>query len=233
MTGIRAERVKHDTPARPPRWGLGRRLSGGHLAMLLAGLIAAAANYALLRGDGATVTVLVAARDVTVGEVITAGSIRPASLRIDEDLAARLLRPDEAADYVGAVAAAPLAAGDPVRRSDLRPAAAGTGGLRSMSIPVERAHAAGGHIDPGDRVDVVAVRDGTARYVLAGAQVLAVTRGGEGALEGLDRFAVTVAVDGHGALCVAEALATGGVEVLVSTGAEPVEATACAGAGVR
>lgn len=224
MTGTGTAQTPNVPAAVRRRW-LGR-LSGGHVAMLLAGLVAATANYALLRGDDDTTPVVVAARAVSAGETVTSDLFRTVGVPLDSDLAARVLTPDDLDALAGAVTAAPLVAGDPVRRSDLRPAAA-AGGLRRMSIPVERVHAAGGDIEPGDRVDVVAVSDGAARYVLAGVEVLAVTRGGEGALEGLDRFAVTVAVDGDRALCVAEALTAGAIEVLVSTGARPVEAAAC------
>ncbi|HXF36785.1 MAG TPA: RcpC/CpaB family pilus assembly protein [Actinomycetota bacterium] len=119
------------------------------------------------------------------------------------------------------VAATTIRAGDLVSRSDLRPSAA-PGGLGVMSIPVEREHAVGGALAPGDRVDVIEVRDGGARYLLRGAEVLAVgSRDGRGFVEGsIGAFSVTIAVDPQAALDIARAIREAGVEIVRTTGVQ-------------
>jgi Flp pilus assembly protein CpaB len=99
-------------------------------------------------------------------------------------------------------------------------------GLRSMSIPVAREHAAGGQLRPGDRVDVIDIVDGEAIYAVTGAEVVTVGTERTGTLDATTRsFHVVVAVDGDEALRLTAALADEQLEVVRSTGAAPVEAT--------
>lgn len=216
--------VEH--PPGPPRRRLGGRVSTGHVVLVVAGLVAGLANYAVLRGADDTVQVLVASRDLAAGEIVEAGLFRPVRAGLDGDLLDRVLRPGDLEAHAGSVIAAAIPAGAPLRPSDLR-SPAGPGGTRRMSLAVDLSHAAGGAIRAGDRVDVIAVREGRAVYVVGGAEVVAVDRGGQGALAGLDRFAISIAVDAEAALCLAEAMETGSIEVVLSTGAAPVEATGC------
>ncbi len=94
-----------------------------------------------------------------------------------------------------------------------------------MSIPVPREKAVGGGLRVGDRVDVIDVVDGEAAFVMADAQVVSVssaaTSGGITSGAAGDFF-VVVEVDARQALAVAEALADGKVDVVRSTGAEPI-----------
>ena len=94
-----------------------------------------------------------------------------------------------------------------------------------MSLPIPAEHAVGGRLVAGDRVDVIAVRDGRATYLVTAAPVLAVPDGDARAgLGALRAFAVTLAVDDAEALRLAAALRTDDLEVIRSTGAPPVAA---------
>lgn len=84
----------------------------------------------------------------------------------------------------------------------------------------------GGDIAVGDVVDVIDVVDGSPTYVVAGVQVIDVAS--EGSSRGLSGsggpggYFVVVQVDADQALALAGAMEDGGVQVVRSTGAEPV-----------
>jgi Flp pilus assembly protein CpaB len=91
-----------------------------------------------------------------------------------------------------------------------------------MSIPVEAAHAVGGSLAAGDRVDVIQVgEDGQARYVVSGAQVLAANRPDSGVIgAAAGSSSITVAVDARQALKLAAAIRSQRFEIVRSTGAQ-------------
>lgn len=196
------------------------RLSFGHVVMIVSGLLAFLLTFSLLRAREETTPVAVAARDIPAGTPVDARSFRFTEVRVEDDVLATLLRPGELEAVTGWVAASTIRAGDLVSRSDLRPAAA-PGGLGAMSIPVEREHAVGGALAPGDRVDVIEVREGVARYLVQGAEVLAVgSQDRGGFVEGsIGTFSVTIAVDAQAALDIARAIREAGVEIVRTTGA--------------
>lgn len=220
------------TPAthRAPRRRPHRRPSAGHVLMILAGLVAGVANFAVLRASSDTVTVLAAREDIAIGTPITAALLQPVDVRVAGATLELLLRPGAVTDagLSGQVAAVGVPAGALLRTSDLRAAASGEDGLRRMSIPLKRERAVGGAIGPDDRVDVIRVADGVATYLVTDARVLAVGAGTAGGLGAGAAFHVTVAVDAETALCVAAAIATGELSVTLSTGAAPVPADGCA-----
>ena len=74
---------------------------------------------------------------------------------------------------------------------------------------------------PGDLVDLIAVNDDVARFVVSGVRVLSVSGGGSG-VAAVDHH-VVVAVDASQSLAIAEALAKGAVDVIRSTGAPPID----------
>jgi Flp pilus assembly protein CpaB len=208
----------------PPRLGITGRLSSGHLLVLVVALLAFVVNFAVLRAGDDRVRVAVAATDLRPGERVGTASFAFTELRADEALLAGLLPAAALAEVEGHLVTGPLAAGDLIRRSDLQPPSA-PAGQRAMSIPVAPEHAVGGDLAPGDRVDVVEVRGGRARYLVTDAEVLAVASGsGPAGLGGLRAFSVTIAVDEEGALLVAAAIRNGQIELVRATGAAPVEA---------
>lgn len=197
--------------------------------MILAGLVAALANVAAIRAGSSSVPVLVLREDVAIGERITPDQLRAVDARLDPEVLATLVRPElvRAGGLDGQVAVAPLTAGTPLRLADLRPTAAEAPGLRRISIPLRPEAAVGGAIEVDDRVDVIAVDGGRARYLVAGARVLAKASTGGTALGPMSSWYVTVGVDERTALCLAAAIERGGLMLVLSTGQEPAETTPC------
>lgn len=72
---------------------------------------------------------------------------------------------------------------------------------------------------PGDRVDVVAVIDGNARFVAVDLEVMSVSDDSGGAIGATSSYHVVVAVESDDALRLAEALEGGSMEIIRSTGA--------------
>ncbi len=212
-------------PVAPPRrrGSPVARLSRAAALTWLAGTLAFVLSASLLRDRAERVEVLVAARAIPAGTELTTGMVRPIELDADSPLASTLVLADRLRP--GMVVSGVIAEGSPIRTADLVPAAEGDR-LRSMSIQVERAQAVGGDLVAGDRVDVIHVVGGTATYVVSGVQVTDVassqsSRGltGSGAAAG---FFVVVRVDARQSLELARAMEKGGVQVIRSTGAEPV-----------
>lgn len=206
-----------------PRRRRGQRLSAGHVVMVVAALLAVLLNYSVLRARDDTVRVAVAARDIPAGATVPAGALRFAPVRVDDDLLANLLEPADVAALDRWVSAGPLRAGEPVRASDVRLPSAPQS-QRAMSLPVPVHHAVGGALRPGDRVDVIEVRDGDPTYVVTDAEVLDVPAAEQRGIAALEQFSVTLAVDDRTALRLAAALRAGTLDVVRSTGASPVAA---------
>jgi pilus assembly protein CpaB len=204
--------------ARRPWWS---RASAGWILMLAMGLAAFVANLAVLRSADDAALVAVAARDLAAGTVLSAGDLRLVEMDAGPDLLATLLAGDRLGDAEGRVLVGPVEEGALVARSWLREPAAASG-RRAISLPVDPEHAVGGTIVVGDRVDVIAVADEGARYVVVGAEVLAVPDRENRGLAGTAAFYVVIAVDAETALAVSEALHSGAVEVVRSTGAAPL-----------
>lgn len=208
-----------------PRRRLGQRVSAGHVVMVVAALLAVLLNFSVLRARDDTVQVAVAARDIPAGATVPAGAIRYAAVRVDDALLATLVEPGDLADLDGWVAAGPLTAGEPVRASDVR-APSAPRAQRAMSLPVPVQHAVGGALRPGDRIDVIEVRDGAASYVVTDAEVLDVAASEQRGIAALEQFSVTLAVDDRTALRLAAAVRAGTLDVVRSTGAAPVTSEA-------
>ena len=217
-------------PDRPPAVATRRRLAGrlstGHVLMLVVGVLAALANFAVLTAGQHTVGVLATRHQVRAGATLTRDDLRVVDLHADDQTLDGLLRRDELSAATGQVLAADLEAGALVRRSDLRHSV-GADGTRRMSIPVPPERAVGGAISPGDRIDLVRVRDGVPAYLVSGARVVDVADRGQGTLGSLDRFSITIEIDPHQALCVAAAIDDGDLSVLLATGQDPVEVFPC------
>lgn len=214
---MRSEPTRALAPVlRRPWWS---RVSAGTVFMVVAGILAFLTNLVIVRSNDATVLVAVAAADLAPGTSFDPSEhARLVAIDAESELAGTLVGGGAVADLAGAIVARPFAAGEPLVVAGLVDASAPLG-TRAMSIPVDPEKAAGGAIGPGDRVDVIAAGDGVARYVLTGAEVLAVP-GGAGA-DGVrtSRFHVVVAVDADEALAVAGALDGGSIHVIRSTGA--------------
>jgi Flp pilus assembly protein CpaB len=216
-----------DAPRRPARvrrtsrraWN--SRLSAGHAAMLVAGVLGACCTLVALRGADHRVEVLVARADLAPGTVVSANDFH--SVRVNADTAAQatLVRADAAGTLVGRVVTDRVAAGHFLSSSDVQRAGA-TGARRSMSFPIDRAHALDGALVAGDRVDLVAVDTHTnaASYVATNAEVLHVGgNGSHGPLTATNSRTITLAVDPTIALDIASALHGHDLTLVRATGA--------------
>lgn len=193
-----------------------RRWSIGHLAVAVAAILAFVANLAFLRsGDDAT-AVVVAARTIEAGDVVDRDDLTTTMLRADSATLATLLTTPEGLE--GRVARRSLGEGELVGAGDLL--AGPADGLASMSVPIDPAHASGGVLRVGDRVDVVDVdEEGVASYVVRDVPVLAVSQASTGALAGVGNDFLVLGLEEEAVLPVAEAIADGEVDVVVTTGA--------------
>lgn len=202
----------------PRRWRA--RPAGGHVLVVLTGIVALVGNIVVLRAMDDRQEVAVLAAPLEAGAALATADLAWTMIGADDPVLERLVRRAMLPGLRDHVAAYPLAAGAVLRTSDLREPT--TGGRRAMSVPVSAAHAVSGALQPGDRVDVIAVADQRATFVVTAVEVLAVAGRGGGALAVRDDFAVTLAVSPEEALALAQALRAEGLEVVRSTGAEPV-----------
>ncbi|MGI9609883.1 MAG: SAF domain-containing protein [Acidimicrobiia bacterium] len=197
------------------RRSLVSRLSIGHVVMILAGLVAIVLNLAFLRSDTEPISVAVADQAIEAGTVLTDNHIGSVEVGDAGELVQGLLTEDAATPLLGSLLARDIAAGEPIRRSDLRPAGSSLA-LREYSIEVDAAEAAGGSIQGTDVVDIIAVIDNRAFYVAAGLEVVRVKDGGSGG-----DLIIVLSVDDQTALEIASARAAGSIAVVRSTGAPP------------
>ncbi len=191
------------------------RLHGGWVVMVLAGVLAAAANIAVLTGGGPTALVVVVQGDVPPGTPVAALTFREAEVGIDNPAEMNLVTADQLAGALdGLVTAVRLADGSVLRADDLRippddaPAA--------MSVPVEATRAVGGAIAVGDVVDVIAEVDDAVVVVVDGADVLDVIAPTSGLGAAGTGHALTLAVTDEEALALSAALRTGPLDVIRS-----------------
>lgn len=203
----------------PKRGGLFGRLSAGHIVMIVAALLAALVNLNLLQSRDETFLVSVAAQEILPGQAVELANFRSEEIRATGNLLDRLILFEDVGRFEGLIAVRSIAAGDLVGVSDFQQAAAPLQ-QRAMSIPVDEENAVGGAINTADRVDVIAVNDGVARYVVVGAPVLATPGRDESGFTPTTDWFVTIAVSGEAALELASALDTGEVHVVRSTGAD-------------
>jgi len=202
--------------AKRPMWS---RVSAGQVVMVVAALTAFVLNINILRSQDEVALVAVAAGDLAVGHIVTESDLSFVEVDASSALVDRLVTDSSA--VVGRVVGVEVVAGDPVSPGALRDVAA-TDDQRAFTIPVDPDHAGGGRlISARDLVDVIAVDDGAARYVVTGATVLDVADVGDRGLVASTDYFLVVAVDADTALALAEALAADSIEIVRSTGAPP------------
>lgn len=184
---------------RPPKRRFGARVSVGHVAMVVSGLLATLLSYSVLRGGPGPVEVVVAAEEIKSGEQVTRESLHLARLTYlgREDVKRLgLLGRRDLRGIEGQTALRSIATGELVLRSVLQDPVEGPP-FREMNISVEPGQAL--DLAPRDQIDVMAVgRDENLSYLVRGAQVVR-TSSGESAAH------VTILVP----TAQAEAIATG------------------------
>lgn len=162
------------------------------LAALLVGVAVLAGLRATAAPPPATTPILVAARDLPTGVVLSG-----------DDLAWREFAPDTApagalaaTEATGRPLAGPMRAGEPV--TDLALVGPGLAANGQVVAPVRITDAESvGLLGPGDRIDLVAtdLDDGTATRVASGVSVLAVPAADPAAGDGMPGRLVVVALD--------------------------------------
>jgi len=187
--------------------------------MLVAGLVAIVLNFAYLRSQQNTVDVAVATVEIPAGARLDASMVTFTPLHALRDVEDGMVDSGEIVDLLGLVATRSVPSGTLLSQDNF----SSSDSVRAMSIPVDPEHAVGGALRSGDRVDVLQSSNGTARYILVGAEVLTVSDGSGGALGGAGRYAVTVALDAQSALRVAAAISEGTLDLVRSTAAAPPE----------
>lgn len=207
------------TPIKRPWWS---RASAAQIFMIVAGILAFIANLAILRARDEVTLVAVAAADINAGVAIDE-SLHVEYVELNGDSAAlgSLVTSTEIGGYSGRILSSPMKAGEMFVESELVRSATPLD-QRAIALAVGSDHAVGGEVGVGDRVDVIWVKDDIAIYVVAGVEVIdtsARERTG-GAFSSNQSFSITVAVDDVQALRLAEALNSGQIEVVRSTGAE-------------
>lgn len=204
--------------AKPGRF---RRPSLSHALIALAVVLAFTFNFLALQDRDRTVLVAVANTPLDAGMTVDPGDVRFVTIDAGFEGLASLVDEDAWTSVSGWVLTRSVPQGGVIALDALtRPL--GGDGLRSMSVPVAREHAAGGMLEIGDVVDVISVGAGGAAYVVTGVELVGVAAesGGIGSVGG---YFVVLAVDGTQALDLASAIDSGSLEVIRSSGALPIE----------
>lgn len=203
-------------PGAPPERS-GRRLARGHWVALTLGLLAFLVNIAVLRDRSEVVLVAVARDPIAPAAAITGDMVRYVEVPADSPLASSMVAED-VVGRGGLVARRQIEADEPLVLGAVVDDVP-EDGLRSMSVPVAREHAAGGTLGVGDRVDVIYMADSPV-FAVTDAEVLAVgdeTAGSNGRPAG--EYHLVLAVDAAQTLRLAAAIDSGEVEVVRATGA--------------
>jgi len=198
-----------------------RRLSTSHVLIGVVAVLAFVLNLLVLQDRGSTVLVAVADRHIAEGSALTADSLRLVPVDADFDALESMVLEEHISDFEGWIATRSLEAGDLVLNSEIIEPGM-TSGMRTMSLPVDPEHAAGGSLVVGDRIDVISVVDGDARFVVANVRVTGVAASESGSFSSSSYY-VVVGVEGHQALLLAKALEDGPLEVIRATGAPKVQ----------
>lgn len=198
---------------RRPRLPGGRAVVGGLLVASAAVGTFAAWSSAASGPSAAYVTV---AHDVRVGDPLSAADLRLVPLDLPD--AQRATAFTDAAVLDGAVALAPLGAGELVQSSAVaRPA--GGPGTAQVSFAVAPSDALGGRMKPGERVDLLAVygtgQSATVERATEGALLVDVLRDGGPVAGG--GITLTVAVPAADVDAVALASSAGSLKVVRAT----------------
>lgn len=202
---------------RPRRRLPGNRAVVGGLLVALSALGVLAAST----GGGPSTAYVVAARDLSPGERLTAGDLRTVEMELPDGLTSRLFT--DPSSLTGATILAPVATGELLQLGALT-RQGGAAGTREMSFPVESDLALGGTLRTGERIDVLATygtgADATTSTVVIDVPVVSVADAGA-ALGG--RFVVvTVALDDDAdVMALGHAARAGTLVVVRSTGARP------------
>lgn len=209
--------------SQPARRPVKRRLSASHFLIALVVVLAFVLNFLALQDRSATTLVAVADRPITAGSAFSIDSVRLVPVSAGFEGIESLVQQARLSEFEGWVVERSIPEGGLLDQSALVEPGAPSG-LRSMSLPIAVAHAAGGTIVAGDRVDVISVLDGSATYVATDIEVIGSSALDGGSFGSIGDYHIVVAVDAGQALDLAGALESGSLEIIRSTGAPRIEA---------
>lgn len=135
------------------------RLNGQVLLGLLILAIGTIGGYLWLDQQGDKRPVLVAARDLPAGAVLSPADLLTAQVGIDEAIYRAALPADDLSVVLNRTLSAPVYANFPIARSQLADRPVLAQGQVALTVAVKRETAAGGRLRPGDPVKVLVPLD--------------------------------------------------------------------------
>jgi len=169
--------------------------------------------------------VVVAASEIKAGTAVDAGALAVIDIPAGAQVASVMVPAEQLSELAGQVATRSIQPSEPILISDLRPAV-DESGRRAMSFSLPSSNAVGGDLAAGDVVDVLVVTDEWTRFVAEGVPVVAVPDGAStGLVAGTGSWWVTLAVEDHDALEIADGVERGSVYLLRSTGTPALTVT--------
>lgn len=168
----------------------GRAIIGG-LLIAIAGLLAF--TTAADAGSSSGYSVVVAARPIAIGQRLTGSDLALRRIALD-DTRALWSSPEE---LIGSIAIAPIGTGEFIQSSAISDDGT-TDGAPVVTIAVERDHAVGGDLRPGEFVDVLATHgsgnDAVTVVIAHGARVMRLEELKGSAIGSSGRFLVTLSM---------------------------------------
>lgn len=218
MAVMPSTKVREAGSQQPARRRLGRPLSAAHILIAVVVILAFLLNLLVLQDRGATTLVAVADEPLPAGSAVDIQVFRLVPVDSSFEGLSELITEEELTQLDGWVLARAIPAGGLLDTTALVEPGSNSG-LRSMSLPVPIEHAAGGNLVSGDRVDVIWVVDGEARFVASDLEVISVSERSSSAIATISAYHIVVSVEADEALDLARALESGTVEIVRSTGA--------------
>jgi Flp pilus assembly protein CpaB len=218
---IPSTKVREAGSQQPARRRLGRPLSAAHILIAVVVILAFVLNLLVLQDRGATTLVAIADEPLAAGSIVDASVLRLVPVDSSFEGLSGLITESELSQLEGWVLARSIPSRGVLDTSALVDPGSNSG-MRSMSLPVPIEHAAGGSLAPGDRIDVIWVEDGEARFVASDLEVISVSDRSSSAIGSISAHHIVVNVTADEALDLARALENGAMEIVRSTGAEPI-----------
>ncbi|HLI57014.1 MAG TPA: SAF domain-containing protein, partial [Actinomycetota bacterium] len=210
-----------------------RRLSTGHVVMIVAGLVAALLTYAILRQAGGQGSeVLVAAQGISAGQTVTAGMFTTTTIKApDQVIASGMVTPGQESSVVGEVATVAIAKGQVIEANEF----SGTAPQPPRAaIQLDPGQIPGGasSVKVGSTIDLVGVTAQGVPVAIPGLQVLKVpaTPAGSGTLSGTtSSVQIVVAVPSMQLMEQVAAVTQGKFEIRVTDPGAPSGSTPAPG----
>lgn len=225
MTSAPTTKLRDSGTPKPASRRTRRRPSATHVLIAVVVILAFVLNLLVLRDRSATTLVAVADQPLTTGSVLTPDSIRFVPIESGFEGIGNLVSEDALAGYEGWVLDRAIAEGGLIDTSALVQPGDGSG-LRSMSVPIDLEHAAGGSLVAGDRVDVISVAEGVPVFVATDLEVSGVAEQASGSIGAVSNYHVVLSVTADQALALAAALDSGSIDIVRSTGADAIPSRA-------